>query len=133
MAEDYSDLDECCLNCDEPICDDEYCDHCLCLEGCEHYNEEGYCELARPWKSTNLNLLVHIRNDGWIFVKFDGPISKTDYAKVRPFLKEHFQYNWDNKRYQIYSKNPKFIELLIQILQEANFTNINFTEAGIEP
>jgi len=130
----YYEEDEvgCCLNCDYEDVegwngiegDGCLCFSCKCRK-CEMYND-GRCELAREWSSTNLNLLVQIRVDGWIYVEVDGPIDKSDYSKVRPFLKENFRFNWENKRYEVYSTNPRFVNALVKILRDNHFSNICF-------
>jgi len=124
--DDYYDLEGCCLTCEDasPGC---LCYECNCTK-CEQY-DGGACTLANTWRANNLNLLVHIYKDGWIFVKFDGPINKSDYSKIRPFFKEHY-FAWDpeNKRYELQSSNPRFVKLFIDTLHSANFTNICFLE-----
>lgn len=67
------------------------------------------------------NLLVLFKEDGWIEVKTTGPVPKNCYAKIRPFLQQHFQYNHEERCYEVYTENPRFIKLLFDELQKAGF------------
>lgn len=69
----------------------------------------------------NENIQVVFRQDGYVEVRTTGPVPKESYAKIKPFLQEHFQYNSEGKCYEVYTTNPRFVNWLFEELRRAGF------------
>lgn len=132
MTEDYYAFCEetgergCCLLCDEAE-DGCLCYDCKCTK-CEHYDEEEKCTIARRAEensSDNLNLLISIAPQRWITIKFDGPIIKESYAKIKPFIQYNFHWDKDHKEYWR-DYDSKFAQELIDKLELNGFRNWHY-------
>jgi hypothetical protein len=44
-----------------------------------------------------------------------------NYAKLKPFLHEHFRYNFEKKCYEANTGNRRFVEWLFDELRKADF------------
>ena len=133
MIDYHEEEDEgCCLVCPEAE-EGCLCYDCKCSK-CDNYRreedeEEGYCVLAEEWKDQSeadyerlrRNIQVACGNDGFVRVKVTGPVVKKNYARVKPFLQEHFTFNPQEKRYEVFTQNPRFVDRLFRILREADF------------
>lgn len=66
------------------------------------------------------NLQV-VFSKGYIRVRTVGPVNKQNYAKLKPFLLEHFRYNPEDKCYEVYTCNHRFVSWFFEKLREAGF------------
>lgn len=114
----------CCLTCPEkgPGC---LCFECRCSQ-CSAYNPGDNCDVTKDFQiqiysEMQSNLEVNYRQNNWLEVKTIGPVDRKSYAEIKPFLKLHFQYNFDKKCYETYTTNPRFLNLLRKVLREAEF------------
>jgi hypothetical protein len=117
-------MEGCCLTCEEAE------EGCLCFDcncrKCERYNDEGKCQTAQENKSDNWNLRVEIKDDGWITIKFNGPIRKDDYAKIKPFIKQYFRWDRQFQEYETFSEDEEFVDLFTKKLEDCDFDNWDF-------
>lgn len=116
----------CCLACanSEPGC---LCYQCQCSK-CDYYTGNS-CGLADEWREDNYakmasNLQIKfttIYKNTLIEIKTTGPVVKSDYAKLKPFLLTHFRYNHLKKCYEQFSENWRFVRLLRQTVKKCGF------------
>jgi len=134
----------CCLLCEGAeegcLCYDCKCTQCSNHREGEGEGESGYCVVAQEWEDESneaywrlrRNIQVTFKGDGWIEVTTTGPVAKQNYAKVKPFLLQHFRYNSEKKCYEVFTCNSRFVDLLFEVLRKADFVPTQIGALSLE-